>query len=339
MAIRLGYGLITCQSHPDDPRPSTELVAEALELATLADDLGLDSVWVSEHHHVDDGHLGALLTMLAAMAAVTRRVRLGTGLLLAPLHHPVRVAEEAALVDLLSHGRLVLGLGLGWREEEFAAVGVSQRERVRRLVELIEVLRASGSGEATRVSTDGRAMARVTPGFMSSGGVPVWVGALADAGIARAGRLADGFMATEVTPADLAAQVAVAREAAAAAGRDPQALTISVHLPTLVTEEPWEAVRDHLRYPGWKYEDMDGQWGSPGPLARPGDWTEGEDERLRATSLVGPVAEVADRIAEYADAAGGDLDFVARSYLPGVGRAEQRRALEALARVGDLLAR
>ena len=339
MAIRLGYGLITCQSHPDDPRSSADLVGEAIELATVADDIGLDSVWVSEHHHVDDGHLGALLTMLAAMAAVTGRVRLGTGVLLAPLHDPVRVAEEAALVDLLSHGRLVLGLGLGWREEEFAAAGVSQGERVRRLVELIELLRAAGRGETTMASDDGRPMARITPGFVSPKSVPVWVGALAEAGIARAGRLADGFMATEVTPADLAAQVAVAREAAAAAGRDPAALTIAVHLPTLVTEEPWEAVRDRLRYPGWKYEDMDGQWGSAGPLARPGDWAEGEDERLRATSLVGSPAEVAERVSEYAEAAGGDLDFVARSYLPGVGGAEQRRALESLALVGELLVR
>lgn len=337
MSVRLGYGLITCQSHPDDPRSTTALVAEALDLAREAERVGLDSVWVSEHHHVDDGHLGALLTMLAAMAAVTTSVRLGTGVLLAPLHDPVRIAEEAALVDQISQGRLVVGLGLGWREEEFAAVGARQSDRVRALTEVVEVLRRAGRGDGTRVNDDGTAFARVTPGFTSAGGVPIWVGALAEAGIARAGRIADGFMATEVTPAELGEQVAVARTAAAEAGRDPADLTISVHLPTLVTDLPWEQVRDRLRYPGWKYDDMYGQWGSAGPLGRPGAWGDGEEERLQATSLVGNAEQVASRIEEYSAAAGGDLDFIARSYLPGVGPQEQLRALVSLGGVADLL--
>lgn len=331
MTIRLGYGLVTCQAHPDDPRTTQALVEEALSLAEEAERIGLDSIWVSEHHHVDDGHLSSLLVMLAAMAARTQRIRLGTGVLLAPLHDPVRLAEEAALVDLISNGRLVLGVGIGWREEEFEMAGVSLRDRVPRLLDAIEVLRRGAAGLATRQAADGTPIGRITPRRDESWRPPVWIGALAEPAIRRAGQIADGFMATEVTPEELAGQVAIARDGARDAGRDPRALAISVHLPTLVTSEPWESVRDLLRYPGWKYADMDGQRGYPGPLRSPGPWDEGEEERLRATSLVGTPEVVATRIREYADAAGGDLTFIARSYLPGAGAEGQKSALARLA--------
>lgn len=333
MTIRLGYGLITCQSHPDDQRSTQELVNEALDLTREAERIGLDSVWVSEHHHVDDGHLSALMVMLAAMAARTERIRLGTGVLLAPLHDPVRVAEEASLVDLISGGRLVLGLGIGWREEEFEMAGVALRDRVPHLIDSVDVLRRGSAGMATRQAADGTPIGRITPRTTDPLRPPIWIGALAEPAIRRAGRISDGFMATEVTPDELAAQVAVARDGAREAHRDPQALAIGVHLPTLVTNEPWESVRDLLRYPGWKYADMDGQRGYPGPLLSPGPWDIGEEDRLRATSLVGPPHVVASRIREYAEAAGGDLTFIARSYLPGAGPQGQRSALTGLGAV------
>ena len=154
MSLSLGFGLITCQRYPGDPRSDTELYAQALELAEQAEQGGLDSVWVSEHHFVDDGYLPSLLPLSAAIAARTRRVRVGTGLLLAPLHDPLRLAEDAAVTDLISGGRLTLGVGLGWREEEFAGLGVPLAQRVPRLVASLDTMRRAWRGDLVAGGAD-----------------------------------------------------------------------------------------------------------------------------------------------------------------------------------------
>src|SRR5262249_20899211 len=147
MTISLGFGLITCQRYPGDDRTDVQLYAQALDLAERAERLGLDSVWVSEHHFVDDGYLPAMLPMCAAIAARTERVRIGTGVVLAPRYDPRRLAEDAAVTDLIAAGRLILGIGLGWREEEFAGLGVSLTERVPRMIATIDTMRRAWRGE------------------------------------------------------------------------------------------------------------------------------------------------------------------------------------------------
>ncbi len=148
--MRFGYGLVTAQHHPRDPRPLAALYTEAVEYGVLSEQAGLDSYWTSEHHFLDDSYMSAQLPVLAAVAARTQRIRLGTGVLLAPLFDPLRLAEDAATVDLLSGGRLILGLGIGWRDEEFEGFGIPQRSRATRLEGTIAVLRqAWGDGLVT----------------------------------------------------------------------------------------------------------------------------------------------------------------------------------------------
>src|SRR5258708_3733674 len=99
------YGLFLRFRNPETwRRPFAELYASGLDLAERAEDLGFDSVWLSEHHFLEDGYSPGLMPIAGAIAARTRRVRIGTFVLLLPFHHPIRLAEDAAIVDILSNG-------------------------------------------------------------------------------------------------------------------------------------------------------------------------------------------------------------------------------------------
>jgi alkanesulfonate monooxygenase SsuD/methylene tetrahydromethanopterin reductase-like flavin-dependent oxidoreductase (luciferase family) len=333
VTIGFGFGLITCQHDPGDMRGDVEIYADALDLAAEAERLGFDSVWTSEHHFVDDGYLPSVLPLSAAIAARTERVAIGTALLLAPLHEPIRVAEDAAVVDLLSGGRLILGIGNGWREEEFEGLGIPISKRAARLEDSVAVYRQAWSGELVTGGERRRyPKVPVRPVPARPGGPPIWIGGFAEPAIRRAGRLADGFMATEVTPSSLAEQVAISRAAHAAAGREGD-LTISVHLPTFAWrgDDAWERVRDHHRYVTWKYEDMEHARRRAGAPAPPSLLEPGEEEALRGQILFGRPEDVAERIGALREAAGGDLHYIARLYWPGMDPAVQREAMAVFA--------
>ena len=141
MALHIGIGLFTAQVPPGSGRTFTQEYREITDLVRLAETLGFESAFVSEHHGSGDGYMPSLLPTLAAFATATDHIKLGTGVVLAPFHDPLRLAEDVATVDLISGGRLILGLGLGWREEEFRMFGIPIDERARRTIEAIDVLR------------------------------------------------------------------------------------------------------------------------------------------------------------------------------------------------------
>ena len=169
---------------------------DAIALAQAAEEAGFDSFWVSEHHGWDDAYLPSPLVLLAALASATNRIELGAGVALAPLYHPMRLASNVAVVDQLSGGRVILGLGLGYIDQEFAAFGVDRSSRAGRLADAIEILRLAGTGQP--FSYTGRFIAlndvRVTPRVARASGVPVWLGAYSDVAVRRAGTAADGHL-------------------------------------------------------------------------------------------------------------------------------------------------
>jgi alkanesulfonate monooxygenase SsuD/methylene tetrahydromethanopterin reductase-like flavin-dependent oxidoreductase (luciferase family) len=336
--MHVGFGLITAQHHPDDRRTNVEIYRDAVDLAVECERLGLDSVWTSEHHFVDDGYMPSQLPVLAAMAARTERVLLGTGVLLAPLFDPLHLAEDAATVDLLSGGRLVLGLGIGWREEEFAGFGDrGGSHRGRRLEAMIEVLRQAWSDELVTGDRHGEYRypepgLNITPKPARPGGPPIWIGAGAEVAVRRAGRLGDGYLSSGTTPERLAERLAWVRDEALAAGRDPASVAPAIHQTVFAWREgdAWETVRDAAWYIAWKYADMADARGSR-RAARPPKPSAEQEAALRARTIVGTPEEVADRIRAYRDVIGDDGHFVFRSYFPGLDPGMQREALRLIA--------
>jgi probable F420-dependent oxidoreductase len=183
--------------------PWQPTIDEMQALVRLVDDCRYDSLWVGDHIAFAVAIFDPLL-QLAQAAVVSRRLKLGTNVYLVPLRHPVPIAKQAATLDHLSEGRLIFGVGIGGEfPKEFEACGVPLSERGARLSAAIPLLRQLWRGGP--VSYSGRhfgAFSEVSmqPPARQPGGPPIWVGGRADAALARAGRLADGWISYVVTP-------------------------------------------------------------------------------------------------------------------------------------------
>ena len=326
MAIRVGIGLFTGQIPPGTGRTFTREYHDTIELARLAETVGFDSVWVSEHHGSSDGYLPSLLPMLAALATATERVLLGTGVLLTPFHHPLRLAEDAAVVDQLSGGRLLLGLGLGWREEEFRMFGVPTGERVRRTTETVEILRKAWTGE--RFTHEGRAFSldrvRVTPPPAREGGVPIYLGGFAEQAVRRAGRLGDGYILSRTTLENAQRTLGWAQDAA---GRTDLPFAILRNAFVAEDGDALAKARSGIEhqlgvYPAWAAgADTPGQ---PFAIAPPDEAT------IRKVTTAGTPGEVASELRPFvgAFADGRDFDLVVRLHYPGMDLDTAARAVE-----------
>jgi probable F420-dependent oxidoreductase len=255
--------------------------------ARRAEELGFDSVWLSDHFFYTFARYGGdptpipaiePLTALAGLAAITSRVRLGTLVLCAPFRHPALLAKMAATIDRLSGGRLDLGLGTGWFQEEFDAFGFrfgSIGERFAALEDTLAAVSALQSGEpATYVGSSVVLRdARMLPAPVN-GRVPVWVGGKGGPRLLRLiAKYADGWnVVWRVDPDDYASRADAARAAFESAGRDPSTLRLSVGLYTLVgaDEDTVRAAfeRGRARFPGgamvadtwesWRAETLSG---------------------------------------------------------------------------------
>jgi probable F420-dependent oxidoreductase len=216
------FGLYSSIASPPRGEHLDRAIDEVIAEAQLAEASGFDSCFFGEHHQDPDGFLPSPLIVATAVAAQTRRLTVGTSVILLPLHHPVRVAEDAITLDLVSKGRLVLGVGIGYQPADFRAFGVPMEHRAALFEEALEILRRCWSGErfsfrgAHHVLED----VQILPRPFQPGGPPLWIGASVPAAARRAGRLADGFVGTPSTSMQGAMRlVDVYRDAARHAGR------------------------------------------------------------------------------------------------------------------------
>lgn len=197
-----------------------EVVAEA----KLAESVGFDSCFFGEHHQDKDGFLPSPLIVSAAVAAQTTRLKLGTSVILLPLHHPVRLAEDVITLDIVSRGRFILGVGLGYQPVDFRTFDIPVGQRVSRFEEGIEIIRQCWSGARFDFSGEHFELADIAirPQPYSAPPPPLWIGASRVPGARRAGRIADGFVAGPSTDLDSTVALADAyRQAAESAGREP----------------------------------------------------------------------------------------------------------------------
>ncbi len=211
---------------------------ETIQECERAEAAGFDSVWLGEHHNSVTLYPAPLIG-LAAIAGRTRRLRLGTGVLLLPLYHPLAVAEEAAMVDVISGGRLILGVGAGYAPEEFSAFGVSIAERGSRMDEAVPLIHRLWSEE--NVTHAGRhyrlTNATVGPRPVQRPRPPIWFAGWVEPAIRRAGRLGDAWLGGPSAKLDeLAACVRLYREARLAAGRGAEASDVALMRYVFVAE-------------------------------------------------------------------------------------------------------
>jgi natural product biosynthesis luciferase-like monooxygenase protein len=207
-------------------RSEQQMVEEQVSLMEQAEELGFDSLWPAEHHFSEYGVCGSPAVNLAAIARTTKRIRLGTGVVILPFHHPVRVAEDFAMLDLLSGGRVDLGVGRGYQPIEFQGFGVDQRKSREIFDESIEIIRRCWTEE--RLNFEGRHYrfedVEVRPRPLQQPHPPIWMAALSEETFEKAGRLGFNLLLSPVFGGSLQTageRIKRYREALAANGHDP----------------------------------------------------------------------------------------------------------------------
>jgi probable F420-dependent oxidoreductase len=230
--------------------------ARAVELVQAAEAAGFESAWTVEHTVIPHGYqsqypyspsgrlpggdgdfdLPDPLIWMAYVAAATTRIKLATGVIILPQHNPVITAKQVATLDMMSGGRVLLGVGVGWLKEEFDAVGSPFEERGARTDEYIRVMRELW--RADRPSFEGKFF-RFKDAYMRpkpvNRSVPIIIGGHSTFAAKRAGRLGDGFFPARGAPADL---VKLVRDTAVAHGRDSAAIEITTSLPDNLDDLP-----------------------------------------------------------------------------------------------------
>jgi len=225
----------------------SELYRKHVDLCVEAEELGFDTIWLTEHHFVDDGYSPTMMPLAAAIAARTKRIRIGTFVLLMPLHDPLHVAEDAVTIDALSNGRFDLGLGQGYVPREFTGFNIPREQRSRRLREGVEIVRRLFTED--NVTFEGKCYtvrdATLYPKPTQRPHPPIWIGARSRPATERAARNGYHLAGTGEH------QAQIYRDALTVAGRNPADFNIAqLRFGYLATkrEKAWDECEFGLHY-------------------------------------------------------------------------------------------
>ena len=298
---------------PDSGVTDQVLYGEILEQVAWLDQIGADLVWFTEHHFVEDGYLPSWIPVAGAMSSVTKHVRFGTDICLMPFNHPIRLAEDLAVLDNLSGGRVEVGLGMGYAPHEFRGFGFPVSRRVSLMEEGIEVLQKCFSGE--RFSYQGKRYqfedVVITPGYVQEGGPPLWVAAMSEAGAMRAAKYNANFLPQGLRSNSYDPWIEKLR----ATDRNPGDYRVGIIRSILVTEDrdrDWQVVRAAERYRMALYQRF---------FEESGEGFGEKGEPVPQTWIVGNVDDCVTELLKFINDF-GITDIVSMAVPPGM-RAEQ----------------
>jgi alkanesulfonate monooxygenase SsuD/methylene tetrahydromethanopterin reductase-like flavin-dependent oxidoreductase (luciferase family) len=344
----LTFGLSGLSAHADDTTPVGyhRALRSIVSQAVLAEELGLEAAWVCEHHFTESGYLPAPFVALAALAERTEHITLGTDVMLPSMWDPVRFAEEAAVADQLSGGRLILAVGIGYREPEFEGFGYHRRDRVARLTECVRVLREAAGGTVSGVGTlPSGTSVPLSPLPFQDGGPPVWGGGKAEGAVRRARRIGDGYFASLMGTDGLDRRIGWLDDEA------PIDDDFALAQTTLCFLAPTTAEAEDLAAPGmghlqaesrrWATEggaqDVDATWkpGDPWQAATPRSPLAPDEQLTHAVIVADPetcIARLTPYVEHLLEAPGsGPRHLSARLTYPKVSPADNERSLRLFA--------
>jgi len=264
------------------------------DVAIQVEDAGYDSLWAGEHIAFKNPLLDAVTT-LGFFAGVTRRVQLGTGILLLPLKHPSLVAKQTSTLDHLSGGRFIFGIGVGGEgDKDFEAVGIPKARRGVRTDEAVAAIRALWAGPHATHYGEFFSFEDITmePRPVQAGGPPIWVGGKSERAVRRTAELGDGWFPGFVSPDGYARGVAQLRAQTAHYGRDFDTITRALAIHTFIHEDGEHAFTHAQAHLGKRYG------------------MEFTDEQIRRIFLAGDPEYAKARIKEYEEAGLEHLVFI-----------------------------
>lgn len=238
----LKAGYFPCTQDPPRGENIGKVLREAIVEAQVAEQSGFDSCLFSEHHQQEDAYIPNVILMAGMVGVNTTRIRVGTCVTLIPLWHPVHAAEDAAIVDQITGGRMILSVGVGYQERDFGAFGLSISERAGRSEEGVEVLKKCWTEE--RFSHRGKFYqlddVMITPKPFQKPRPPIWMAAWTNVGLKRAARIADAWITSPLEHVQVIKRFGnLYREEARKHGKTPYL----VLMRDVLVSESWEAAR------------------------------------------------------------------------------------------------